>query len=126
MAESKKFKTCTIDGYTDFIFTNQNGNVYTAERLDKALRDIIESYNKQEEVIAKAEEREPFFLPHLSCHSLRHTFCTRLCERDVNIKVIQTVMGHANIKITMDIYAEVSEEKKMREIEAMADELDVF
>ncbi len=90
------------------------------------LSDIVKAYNKQEEAIAKAEDREPHFLPHFSCHVLRHTFCTRLCERDVNLKVIQTVMGHANIKITMDIYAEVSEEKQRMEIEKMADELDVF
>ncbi len=126
VAETKEFKTCTLEGYTDFIFTKTNGNVFTSERLDKVLSDIVKAYNKQEEAIAKAEDREPHFLPHFSCHVLRHTFCTRLCERDVNLKVIQTVMGHANIKITMDIYAEVSEEKQRMEIEKMADELDVF
>ncbi len=126
IAESKNFASCDIEGYTDFIFTKATGNVYTSERLDKALKDIIICYNKQEDAIAKAEEREPVHLPHISCHSLRHTFCTRLCERDVNLKVIQTVMGHANIKVTMDIYAEVSMEKQRQEIEAMADELDGF
>ena len=57
---------------------------------------------------------------------MRHTFCTRLCERDVNVKVIQTIMGHASIKITLDIYAEVSKEKQLEEINKLADELDVF
>ncbi|MCR5233583.1 MAG: site-specific integrase [Lachnospiraceae bacterium] len=126
IAESKGFQTCEIDGYKDFVFTKKTGRVYSSERLDKALSDIIRSYNAQEEAIAKEESREPVYLPHFSCHVLRHTFCTRLCERDVNLKVIQTVMGHANIKITMDIYAEVSEEKQRMEIEKMADELDVF
>jgi integrase len=49
-----------------------------------------------------------------------------LCERDVNVKVIQTVMGHASINITMDIYAEVSKAKQFEEIDRLADELDVF
>ena len=44
----------------------------------------------------------------------------------MNLKVIQTIMGHASIKITMDIYAEVSEEKILAEIDKMACELDVF
>lgn len=35
-------------------------------------------------------------------------------------------MGHANIKITMDIYAEVSEDKQRQEMEKLASELDVF
>ncbi len=125
-ASLRGFPNCTIDGYTDFIFTKKNGNVYTSMRLDKALSDIVKSYNKQEEMLAEIEEREPILLPHISNHTLRHTFCTRLCERDVNIKVIQTVMGHASIKITMDIYAEVSELKQKEEIDRLAQELDVF
>ena len=51
-------------------------------------------------------------LPHFSCHVCGHTFCTRLCENETNIKVIQNVMGHADIRTTMEIYAEVSEQKK--------------
>lgn len=125
-ADSKHFISDTIDGYTDFIFTKQNGGVYTSTRLDKALKDIVGSYNKQEEAVAKVENREPFYLPHISNHMLRHTFCTRLCERDVNVKVIQTVMGHASVNITMNIYAEVSKEKQAQEIDRLADELDVF
>lgn len=125
-AELRGFPNTVLDGYTDFIFTNQNGNVYTSARLDKALSDIVKAYNKEEEAIAKIEDRDPILLPHFSNHILRHTFCTRLCERDVNIKVIQTVMGHASIKITMDIYAEVSEKKQKEEIERLANELNVF
>lgn len=126
IARSKHFKTVSLDGYTDFVFTQQNGTIYTSMRLDKALKDIVRAYNNQEMVIAEYEHRAPELLPHISNHMLRHTFCTRLCERDVNLKVIQTVMGHASINITMDIYAEVSEEKKLAEIDKLADELDIF
>lgn len=125
-ASLRGFPNCTLDGYTDFIFTKTNGTVYTSSRLDTVLRHIVADYNKQETVIAEAEEREPIYLPHISNHILRHTFCTRLCERDVNVKVIQTVMGHSSIRITMDIYAEVSQEKQVDEINRMAQELDVF
>lgn len=126
IAEIKDFKSVVIDGYTDFIFTKENGNVYDSTRLDLALRQIVKSYNKQEKLLAKTEGRNPLFLPHISNHMLRHTFCTRLCERDVNIKVIQTLMGHANINVTMNIYAEVSEKKQFEEIDKLADELTVF
>lgn len=34
-------------------------------------------------------------------HSLRHTFGTRLGERDVNVKKIQRLMGHQDIKMTL-------------------------
>ena len=58
------------------------------------------------------EKREPILLPHFSAHHLRHTFCTRLCEQESNIKVIQSIMGHADYSTTMDIYAECSMEKQ--------------
>ena len=45
-------------------------------------------------------------LPDFSAHSLRHTFCTRLCERETNLKIIQSIMGHKDIQSTMDIYSE--------------------
>ena len=45
-------------------------------------------------------------------HHLRHTFCTRLCEEESNLKVIQSIMGHSDISTTMDIYAEATDEKK--------------
>ena len=58
-----------------------------------------------------AQRREAVLLPDFSAHHLRHTFCTRLCEKETNLKVIQSVMGHKDIQTTMDIYAEATEEK---------------
>lgn len=57
--------------------------------------------------------REPLIIPHFSCHHLRHTFCTRYCENETNIKAIQSVMGHKNSKTTLDIYAEATSDVKI-------------
>ena len=65
-------------------------------------------------------------IPHFSCHYLRHTFCTRFCEKETNVKVIQAIMGHANIETTMDIYAEVTDMKKQEAIQNLSRNLDVF
>ena len=37
---------------------------------------------------AKKEQIEPELLPHFSVHNLRHTFCTRFCENETNLKII--------------------------------------
>ena len=58
-------------------------------------------------------------LPHFTCHNLRHTFATRLCEAGVNIKVIQATMGHANIDTTLTIYTDAKEEIKQREFKQL-------
>lgn len=74
-----------------------------------------------------ARKKNYFFVPYLTRpHHLRHTFCTRFCENETNIKVIQAVMGHANIETTMDIYAEVTDMKKTEAIEKLSHKLDVF
>lgn len=56
-------------------------------------------------------------LPNFSCHSLRHTFTTRLCEAGVNVKVIQDVLGHTDITTTLNIYADATRDLKKKEFE---------
>lgn len=102
-----------IDCYTGFIFVNRFGNVQHQGTLNKAIRRIIRDCN--DEVLDKGE-KNPVLLPPFSCHSLRHTFTTRLCESGVNIKVIQDILGHADVSTTLGIYADVTKDLKKREI----------
>lgn len=77
--------------------------------------------------VLSGKKKEIFFVPYLTRpHHLRHTFCTRLCEHETNLKVIQAIMGHKNIETTMDIYAEATEEKKQESFENLAANLDIF
>ena len=55
-------------------------------------------------------------LPNFSCHNLRHTFATRLCEAGVNIKVIQEILGHSDISTTLDIYTDATSDFKKKEM----------
>lgn len=120
------FNSTVVDGMTGFIFTNRFGNIHNPQAVNRAIRRILENHNADEVVKAKKEKRQPVIIPHFSCHHLRHTFCTRFCEHETNIKVIQSVMGHANIETTMDIYAEVTDMKKTEAIENLSHKLNVF
>ena len=71
-----------------------------AQSVNRAIKRISSAYNATEEIEAKKEQREPVLLPDFSAHSLRHTFCTRLCERETNLKIIQSIMGHKDIQTT--------------------------
>lgn len=106
-----------IDGYTDFIFVNRFGNVQNQGTLNKAIKRIIRDCNY---VVLSKEEDEPLLLPPFSCHSLRHTFSTRLCENGVNIKVIQDVLGHSDFTTTMDVYTDATKELKQREFDLLS------
>lgn len=120
------FNETEIDGMSGFIFCNRFGTVPNPQTVNHTIKRIANSYNADEVVRAKKERRDPVILPNFSCHHLRHTFCTRLCENETNLKVIQSIMEHRNIETTMDIYAEATEEKKQESFENLATKLDIF
>jgi len=47
-------------------------------------------------------------LPHIRVHDARHTFATWLLEQGVSPKVVQTMLVHSSITVTLDIYSHVS------------------
>ena len=120
------FCTQEIDGYSGFVFASSGGTVTIPSEVNHAIHNITADYNEEETARAKKEKREAFLLPDFSAHHLRHTFCTRLCENETNLKVIQTVMGHKDIQTTMDIYADCTEEKKQEVIKKMEDKIFVI
>ena len=78
------------------------------------LRRIIRDCNGMQ---LEKKEKEPVLLPPFSCHSLRHTFTTRMVESGVNIKVVQEVLGHKSVSTTLDIYTDVTKELACREFD---------
>lgn len=101
-----------IDGISDFVFLNCFGQPQNPQTVNRAIKRISVAYNEAELEKAEKEKREPQLLPPFSCHNLRHTFCTRLCENETNLKIIQDIMGHKDISTTMEIYAEATKEAK--------------
>jgi len=51
-------------------------------------------------------------LEKTNIHSLRHTYATRLLELNEHPKVVQELLGHATIAVTLDIYSHVFPEIK--------------
>ena len=115
-----------IDGYSNFVFLNKFGDVHTQSGLDRNLHRLVDAYNDYEIRRANKKGKSPLLLPNISCHNLRHTFCTRICENESNLKVIQELMGHVDIQTTMNIYAEVSDERRKSSLNAMSDNMILF
>lgn len=103
-----------IDGYHDFVFVNRFGHVQHQGTLNKALKRIIRDANF-EALKKNPSIKEEDLLPNFSCHTLRHTFTTRLIESGMNIKVIQEALGHSDIQTTLNIYADVTKDLKRDE-----------
>lgn len=116
--------TQVLDGMSGFVWRNRFGDIPNPQTVNDTIHRIRKNYNAEEVLNAKKEGREPIILPTFSCHHLRHTFATRLCETETNLKVIQSIMGHASIETTMNIYAEATERKKQESFDNLASKLD--
>lgn len=124
--QEEGFCVAEVDGMTNFIFTNRFGNPHNPQAVNRAIKRIVDTHNVEEEVEAKKKKREPIMLPRFSCHIFRHTFASRFCENETNVKVIQEVMGHADVSTTMNIYAEANPEVTREALEKLAKNMDVF
>ena len=77
---------------TGYVFTSQQGKGISAETV----RSILNTYAEKAGVTS-----------HISPHRFRHTFATSLVNADVNLRHIQTLLGHSSIRVT-EIYTHVS------------------
>lgn len=91
----------SVDGYDEFVFLTKKGTLICNSTLTYIFKIIREKFD--DDVI-------------ISPHILRHTFCTRLCEVETNIKVIQELMGHSDYQITMRVYAEAQSDIKQKAV----------
>ena len=102
----------SVDGYDGFLFTNKNGGIIVQSCVNRAIERMVLKFNE-----AKHRDRkgETVILPKITSHSLRHTFANILCEDDVNIKVMQVLLGHSDIETTMNIYTSVHTDFLLKE-----------
>lgn len=111
-----KISDFEVDGYKEFVFINREGKLRTPGTVRRSFIGMTKAYNKKEEHLAHDEKREPILLPEFSPHILRHTYCTRMAENGIDVKVLQELMGHKNISITMEVYNHSDLERAQKEI----------
>ena len=74
---------------------------------EKYFQHIISKYNN----IYKEE------LPKVTPHVCRHTYCSNMAKSGMNPKVLQYLMGHADISVTMNTYTHLGFDDAKDEIE---------
>jgi len=110
MKKHPKAEPFVIDGRSNFLFVNHKGKPKVAIDYNALFVRMIKKYNKH-------HKDNP--LPHITPHTLRHTFCTRLASKNMNPKDLQYIMGHSNISITMNWYAHASIDTAKSEVQRL-------
>ena len=59
-------------------------------------------------------------LEHVNFHALRHTFATRCIEVGFEVKSLSEILGHSNVKVTLDRYVHSSMELKRTNINKLS------
>lgn len=102
--------------FSDLVFTTGMGSPCSRYIVDKEVKKVIKRIREKEAVLAVQEQREPKIIRDFHPHTLRHTFATRCFENQMEPKVVQSLLGHSSISITLNIYTHVLDNKMDEEI----------
>jgi len=92
----------------EWLFEGQFGGQYSATSIQNILRDSVSRSGIRKRV---------------TVHTLRHCFATHLLEHGVDLRYIQELLGHKNLKTT-EIYTHITQ-RGLGKIKSPLDNLDV-
>lgn len=92
----EKYLKRAVENYTPneeqlIFFDKENNKPIATQSVNKVIRSICKRANVR----------------MFSSHTLRHTYATRLVECNVPIKIVQNLLGHNDITITLNTYTSV-------------------
>lgn len=98
----------------EYLFVTKFNTPINSQIYSDAIKCIVRQIN----IMRDSDNQFPAF----SGHTFRHTFATRCFESGIDCKVVQSFLGHATLKMTMDLYTHVTEEKSSFDIEKIVPE----
>lgn len=101
-----------IDGYGGFLFLDKNGMPLIAMHWEKYFQHITEKYNS----IYRVQ------MPKVTPHVCRHTYCSNMAKSGMNPKMLQYLMGHSDIGVTLNTYTHVGYLDAKEELERINQE----
>ncbi len=101
---------------SDLVFTTGMGSPCTRYIVEKEIKKAIKRLREKEGMLAIKNNVEPKVIREFHPHTLRHTFATRCFENKMDPKVVQKLMGHSSISVTLNIYTHVLNSKMDEEI----------
>ncbi len=105
-----------LPDFENLVFPNSHGRPQQRRDIQLLLDRLIDALNQQSE---DSSTDAPYYIEHIHPHTLRHSFATRCFEAGIQPKVVQTLLGHSSIQVTMDLYTHVSFERCRKDMEKL-------
>ena len=101
----KKYKNVK---FKNLVFPSRSNNPLYENGIIRAIHITLTKMNE-----------DGIHIEKFSPHTFRHTFATRAIENGMNPKVLQQIMGHSTLQMTMDLYCHVFDEIVFDEMKKM-------
>ena len=98
---------CIGDKKDGFIFLSSAGTIVSTGQVNTEFKKVLEKYD----ILDKSLDGD------VTCHSCRHTYATRFLESGSGVKVLQSLLGHSEIKITLGVYCDVQDSFKQAQLD---------
>lgn len=98
-----KFKCGQSYEISNHVFTTSTGKLIDVTNLSHAWANILKRSK----------------ISHKKFHALRHTFATKLFEKDVPLKTVSELLGHSTTEMTANTYTHVIPKQKINAVEKL-------
>ena len=99
-----------VDGISGFLYLDKNGMPWVTLHWEHYFQRSIAKSNP----IYKEE------MPKVTPHVCRHTFCSNQARSGMNPKVLQYIMGHSDIGVTLNTYTHLGFEEAREEMNLLS------
>jgi len=97
LARKIPVKEPVVDGVSGFLCLDIYGRPAVALHWEHVFKRVWQRYNETH------EEKLPLVTPHVC----RHTYCTNMARKGINPKMLQYMMGHSEVGVTLDTYTHI-------------------
>lgn len=143
ISELIQIKIGDLDRLTGTLIVHGKGNRVREISLRQDVLSLVNGYLREERMQSKFVESEYLLVSQrgpklhrdsvrrwlaivseeigfkLHPHLFRHTFCTRLLNKGVDITTVSKLAGHANVNMTIKFYINITREQKQEAVEKL-------